>query len=431
MELAEAGSPPERCKAPPTRSARGPVVAIASLMAVCLVGGAIFLLSGWRMSLRHSPSDEALDAAARGRRLLRAGRPDLAFDAVNGVRDESPAAGEAMAVAGQALIGMGQYRVARMALERALKLKPDQFEVAVTLGELNLDLGNVERGVEALRAAVRLRPREFRVWRLLGRALGDMNVSTDAAQAYREVLRLKPDDRESLIESLKYLIESGQSDSIDPWIERALGKYPDDPALLCLVSRRAFEATRVEEAQELAERALLRAPDDADASRERARCLIARSRCREALAPAERAAAATPDDLGTLQLLFMVESRLGLSGRAAETRARLVRAQALSKRMIEFNEQLRDRPDDPELRWRMGKVALEAGSILPAYRCFQAALGLDPDYPPARESLAALKAAHPELARESGPRAGPSELRSLFPASSPWQPPSGQPVARP
>ena len=69
-----------------------------------------------------------------------------------------------MTVAGLALIRLGQHRVARMALERALKLKPDQFEAAVTLGELNLDLGNAHRGAEWLGVAARLRPREFGVW---------------------------------------------------------------------------------------------------------------------------------------------------------------------------------------------------------------------------------------------------------------------------
>lgn len=62
------------------------------------------------------PARRTRAAAARGQAYLRSGRPDLAFQAVSGIRDETPEAGEAMTVAGMALIRMGQYRVARMAL---------------------------------------------------------------------------------------------------------------------------------------------------------------------------------------------------------------------------------------------------------------------------------------------------------------------------
>ena len=126
-------------------------------------------------SAHSSPVRSARAAAARGRAYLRSGRPDLAFQSVHDVRDEEPGAGEAVAVAALALIRLGEFRAARLGLERAIKLQPDQFEAAVTLAELNLDLGNGERGVEVLKMAARLRPREFGVWLTMGRALSDLN----------------------------------------------------------------------------------------------------------------------------------------------------------------------------------------------------------------------------------------------------------------
>ena len=83
---------------------------------------------------------------------------------MSAVRDEARGSGEAMTVAGFALLRMGEYRGARLALERALKLQPNQFDAAITLAELNLGLGNGRRGTELLEIAARLRPREFRVW---------------------------------------------------------------------------------------------------------------------------------------------------------------------------------------------------------------------------------------------------------------------------
>ncbi len=107
---------------------------------------------------------------------------------------------------------MGEYRTARMALERALKFRPDQFEAAVTLGELNLDLGNTRRGAEVLEMAARLRPREFGVWRLLGHALNDTNDHAGAEQAYQKALEVRPNDRDVLTALITVLVKSGQSD---------------------------------------------------------------------------------------------------------------------------------------------------------------------------------------------------------------------------
>jgi Tfp pilus assembly protein PilF len=50
----------------------------------------------------------------------------------------------------------------------------------------------------------------------------------------------------------------------------------------------------------------------------------------------------------------------------------------------------------------MGQTAWEAGSFLLASRCFEAALALDPNFQQARASLAALRAAQPDLARSPG-----------------------------
>src|SRR5262249_7273837 len=130
-------------------------------------------IAGWSWwSLRHrSPIHRHWEAVERGRLYLERGRPDLALQAVSEVRDEAPGGGEAMAVAGLSLIRLGEYRGARLTLERALRLQPNQFDTAMGLAQLNLALGNGQRGVEVLQSAARLRPGEFRVWLTLAKAL--------------------------------------------------------------------------------------------------------------------------------------------------------------------------------------------------------------------------------------------------------------------
>jgi tetratricopeptide (TPR) repeat protein len=411
MEIAEHATRPDRGTSRRARRARGLVAPVAALLAIGVLGGV------WFWPSRPSPIDEARAAASRGRDYLRLGRPDLAFQAVSRVRDESPEAGEAMTVAGLALIRMGQYRVARMALERAVELKPDQFEAAVTLGELHLDLGSARRGADVLEMAARLRPREFGVWLVLGRALDNLNDTAGAAQAYQKALELRPTDHGVMIELIALLINSGQSGPAEPWIARALRASPDDPVVLGLAARGASLASRIDESLTLADRALQRDPGNPDASLARVQCLVARSQWAEASAAAELALATTPEDVSMLRLLRIAQTRIGLTERAAVTQARLDRAQRRTRLMVELTEQLNWHPDDPAIRWKMGQVALEAGSIRVAHRCFEASLALDPDYQPARESLAALKAAHPELHRSPSASALPRR-----PAPSPRAP---------
>ena len=363
----------------------------AVVLVACVLGGL-----GWR-SHRSPTVRDARAAAARGRAYLRYGRPALAFQAVQDVRDEEPGAGEAVAVAAQALLRMGEYRIARLALERLLKLNPNHVDALVTLAELNLDLGNGGRSAEVLKTATRLRPSDERIWLALGKVLRERGENAGAIPALEKALELNPSNREALIQLIGLLIDSGQSDRAEPWLAKGLQRYPQDPAVLGLAALGAIDANRPEDALALADRALARDPENAHALRARARSYVARTQWQQALPCAERAAAASPNDVGMLQLLLIIETRLGLTERAAATQANLTRARERVQAMNELMEAIARQPDDPQLPWKLGRLAQESGMILLASGCFEAALSLDPAFRPAREDLAALRAAHPEL----------------------------------
>ena len=196
------------------------------------------------------------EAVQRGRSYLRQGRPDLAFQAVCDARDDEPGADEAVTLAAQALIQMGELRVARLALERSLKLNPDQFEATVTLAELNVDLGNGQRGADLFVAATRLRPREPRVWLALAKVLQDLSEPQRAVTAYEKVLELNPDQREALIGLIRGWLLSNAPGQAEPWVTRAIERYPEDPIILGLAARQAFGEGRIDEAIARADRAL-------------------------------------------------------------------------------------------------------------------------------------------------------------------------------
>jgi uncharacterized protein HemY len=117
------------------------------------------------------------------------------------------------------------------------------------------------------------------------------------------------------------------------------------------------------------------------------------------LPDAEGARVAHPNDLGVLQLLQKIQTKLGLTERAALTQVERVRAQDRIERINRLKKEINLNPEDPNLVWTMGKTAWEGGSFLLASRCFEAALALDPNFQQARASLAALRAAQPDATR--------------------------------
>jgi tetratricopeptide (TPR) repeat protein len=376
---------------------------VRGVLAFTTIGLVIFALGWlWWDGSHRSSVHNHWAAVARGRDALRRGRPDLALQAVNAVRDEAPGSGEAMTVAGLALLRLGEYRGARLALERALKLEPNQFDAAITLAELNFGLGNGPRGIEALQMAARLRPQEFRVWLTMGKVLHDLGDLPKSIQAYERALGLIPGDREALVGLIGGLIGTDQSDQAEPWVTKAIGAYPADPTVLGFAARAAFDANRLDAAIAFADRALERDRDNLDALLTRARAHVLQGRWEKALPDAELARAARPNDLGSLQLLQKIQTKLGQTERAACTQAERVRAQERIALMNQLNKEINLHPEDPKLLWTMGQMASEGGSFLLASRCFEAALALDPNFQQARASLAALRAARPELTRSPG-----------------------------
>jgi tetratricopeptide (TPR) repeat protein len=350
----------------------------------------------------------------RGQAYLRSGRPDLAFQLVHDVRDNEPGAGEAMAVAGTALIRMNQFRLARLALDRALNLRPDDWAVAATLGQLNIDLGNGQGGAEVLEKAIRLRPRDARLRLTLAKVYRDLGDFLRASEAYQQVLRQWPGHRTALTELLQNFLMSGQSHLAEPWLSEALRRYPDDPEILGIAAVCAIDANRPDDALALAGRSLSRDSRNGRALIARARARVASGQWNEALLDAEQVASASRDDPTVLQLLGAIERHLGLDDRAAATLARRLEVLKRGDQISKLTEKIALEPDAPVHPWKIGLLALESGEARLARRCFEAALALDNSYKPARQSLDGLKTSHPEaFVHAEAPAVGPGSRSSL------------------
>jgi cytochrome c-type biogenesis protein CcmH/NrfG len=288
----------------------------------------------------------------------------------------------------------------------------------MALAELYFALGNGHRGIEVLQIAAHLRPRELKVWLTMARVYNDMGDRVGSIEAYRRAVELDSEHRQALLGLIGALVYHQLSQQAEPWIDKAISKYPDAPEVLGWAARAAFDSNRLDEAISLSSRALQHDPRNVNALVAFARSLIARSQWDQALPVAERAVAASAGNLGALQLLLQIETWLGLSERAAATRARRAKAQERVDLMDRLSEEIRLHPDDPKLPWMIGRTAWEAGSVVLASRCFEAALALDPNYQPAREGLGALQRSYPDLPRSLSHLASTPSMTEIAPLSS-------------
>ncbi len=119
----------------------------------------------------------------------------------------SPDNGQAYAVLGIGLAGLGQYDEARRHCDNAVRLRPADAEVRWYLGRILDQQGRADEAIEALRKAIDLTPKDWRIHKAIANAYrhrglkGGPSAGQDLGTALREydiTLRLNPNDAEVL-----------------------------------------------------------------------------------------------------------------------------------------------------------------------------------------------------------------------------------------
>jgi tetratricopeptide (TPR) repeat protein len=362
----------------------------AVALGLTLVG---LLALGWWAALwrpARAREREARAAITQGERHLREGRPDRALRAVAKVGEEETWAAGALTVKGMALAALDRPDEARPLLERSLKLDPAQPMAAKVLAAVYFYQNENPRGFVMLDVAARLDPGDFRPWYGTGDIYRRLDRPAKAAEAFEQALRRRPDHHESRVGLIWARLATAGPESATPLLTEALRERPDDPEVLGLAARHALDLGRTKEAMDYADRCLALDPGHVGALLIRARLNQAAGHPDRALADAESAVSRAPDNLGALNQLGLAETALGLKERAAATFARHRKLREDLDRVQREQELVEAHPDDPEPRWRLGRVAAEAGLPNLAARSFRAALALDPSCEPARLGLAAL-----------------------------------------
>jgi len=117
-----------------------------------------------------------------------------------------PEQGDAYAVLGITLAGLGQYPEARRQCEKAIRLRPNNAEVRWYLGRILDQEGSYEEAIEALRKAIDLTPKDHRIHKAIGAVYlhraqkGGPKAAEDFVIALREydiAIRLNGNDPET------------------------------------------------------------------------------------------------------------------------------------------------------------------------------------------------------------------------------------------
>ena len=335
--------------------------------------------------------DRALILKAR----LGVERRDLAeaVKALDGVDHDGPLAADFAYWKGRTLYEAGQPLLALKWFGTARGLRPGDADAARWVACAAYDLGDRPAAVGALEAVVRLDPKDFRAWRTLGTIFLE-NVEYERARtAFERALalvpgRALPEVRLGLAETL---IKLGDLDAARGELGKCKGKVPESrrAELLaeCLKMKGDLDGFREAVAVGLAA-----APEHPGLLAQQAAIDAAGGRYEQAVAALDRAAAADPYRSQTFYQRGLVLRGLGRDADAARDAAR---ASALTRGLAEMsalNDQAARKPQDPEIRFRLGELCLGLGKPELAASWYRAAVACDPNHEAARIRLNELRA---------------------------------------
>ncbi len=292
---------------------------------------------------------------------------------------------------------------------RVLELDPEDIDARRAHGELLSDAGLVEEAQSELERVVAVAPNDLRARRALALVLASRHAGAELAAELTEVVRLDPEDLDARIDLGAALTSVGRVDAAIAVYEdvlrrrpkhaavlkltgdlyrakgdgaRAAALYerlhrvaPDDPRPVFLLGSAYYLAGRLDAAERMFTEAAQYPGMLADAYSNLGAIAVRRGQVKEALWFLSRAAHRRP---GKVQVRY----NYALALRAAER---------YEDALGELDAAVKIDPNDAELRFVSGVVALRLGRAGEAEAHFQEALRIDPAHRDARHNLALLE----------------------------------------
>ncbi len=355
-----------------------------------LASGDPAAVSGWLAAPEADPSTRDRAFVLRARAALARGRPAEAAAPLERVDPRGPHAAEAAFWKGRTLLAAHQPRLALAWFRRCLADRPDDVEARRWLAAAAYDLGDRATALDALAAVTRQEPRDARAWRTLGLIRKEKGEHAHARSAYEQALEADPKQPSARLELAECLVTLGDLGAARQQLDACKGGVPE-PDRAELLARCLLDQGDPSGARAVIVAALAAAPDHAGLLGQRAGLAQAEGHPAEALDLLDRALQADPHNPRWHYRRGLV---LGALGRPGESRLALARAEALNKALTvlaELDDEAALRPDDPDVRCRLGRQCLLVGKPQLAASWYRAALACDPYHPAARLGLRALE----------------------------------------
>ena len=299
-------------------------------------------------ALRHHEAGRIPDALALYRRCLAddGDSPTLSF------------------LTGTALVQSGELEQGVVALENALRMRPDYPEALNSLGNALAELGRHDDAVAAYERAIALRPRYADACNNLGTLLSRQGRPEEALARYDAALAAAPGHRDAQANRASVLRDLGRLDEACASLRRAIDADPTRADLLSNLGSLLLQLGRPDEAREAYRSASALRPDHAPTRFGLGNALADLGSLDDALASHDRAVALDPD-----------------YAQAWLNRGNLLRRQArLEEGRESYERALRAKPDYLEAWLNLGNVLGELQRHDEALAAYDRAIALRPDF---------------------------------------------------
>ena len=326
----------------------------------------------------------------KGLMLARVGKLEEALAYLGKAAERESLAVEANTVAAQCFYQRGRYLEAIGAANRALEQDPAGLAARRWLASAYYDLGANSHAVGELERISAEAPDDPRPDRLLGLIAKDGEHYVRAIGYYRESLRRDShqSDAQNILEELaESQIKLGQFDEALTTLkgcERSATVLTFEAE--CRTSLGQFDA-----AQDRLREAMKLDPGFAPAKLAQGKLLLDQGQADEAADVLAGAIQLEPQNSQVHLQLSQALRRIGRVEQADAELRRMVEIQSMEREFSDLHDTASNRPDDAEIRFRIGELALQLGKPKLGRIWFRAVLAIDPKHLKAHAALRQLE----------------------------------------
>ncbi len=206
---------------------------------------------------------------------------------------------------------LGKEEEAIKIFDRALEIKPDDYDSLRSKGVSLSKLGKEEEAIKLFDRALEIKPDDCNSLRSKGISLSKLGKEEEAIKLFDRALEIKPDDYDSLRSKGISLSRLGKEEEAIKLFDRPLEIKPDDHNSLKSKGVSLSKLGKEEEAIKLFDRILEIKPDDYNSLKSKGISLSKLGKEEEAIKLFDRALEIKPDDYDSLRSKGISLSKLG------------------------------------------------------------------------------------------------------------------------